>query len=261
MWNLVSSAGGVSAGAWTAGRAHPHFAAADSHQRHRGETETKRKELHTDCTVQNIDQRLMMQCWIYTGWLLVYQVPHLHFFYRRESSIHRNCQIKMTRSIVFLSVWSEMNLAAVVFVGMTTYFYKTLHHVSLMAHDWTPPAEDLDSLEPVYCSSSVRLSSLRVTAFVSTCQNSSIGGWWITWREPPSFSPPLLPLSTCSPQWHSRSHRPLSPSLTAIWWIPPSPRCLSASSPWWRIKPYVLDSTNIVTEKKIRPFVPVLIKP
>lgn len=101
---------------------------------------------------------------------------------------------------------------------------------------------------------SVCVSSLRVTAFVSTCQNSSIGGWWITWREPPSFSPPLLPLSTCSPQWPSLSLRPPSPSLTAIWWIPPSPRCLSASSPWWRIKPYVLDSTNIVTEKKDQTF-------
>lgn len=28
-------------------------------------------------------------------------------------------------------------------VGMTTYFNKTLHHVSLMAHDWTPPAAGL----------------------------------------------------------------------------------------------------------------------
>lgn len=98
------------------------------------------------------------------------------------------------------------------------------------------------------CSSSVTVCvcvlSLRATVFVSVCPSSSIGGWWITWCVPLSFFPPLQLPSSCSPQWRSQSPRPRSPSVIATWWTPLLQKCLSASSPWWRTKPYALDSTD-----------------
>ncbi len=62
MLNLLSSAGGVPAGARAPGPAHPHLTAADSNQRHRGEAETESNGAAQGHMVQNSNIDVLNLC-------------------------------------------------------------------------------------------------------------------------------------------------------------------------------------------------------